>query len=401
MKKRRLDDLLESYAKYCENSESPKNYHTWGALSTIASCLQRKVSMRWGHSEIYANLYICLIGPSGIRKAEPVVIARDFISEIGSIQHVAESITKEALIKRMKGALQPYDYPGAGALELRNQCAVSVIAEEFAVFLGDSDTRFLADLTNWYDARDKWTYETKHQGIDTITGVCLNILASMAPDWIPTAIPMGAIGGGFTSRIIFIVEHKKAKTIPNPNLTGVNLQLREDIINDLQIVNDLTGMYEFSPDALECYMDWYSKEEKKTASGHPAITDPRFSGDVSRRATHVKKLSMVIAAARSNKLIIEQADFQRSLHLLQHAERSMPEVFGRVGLSIYAETTAIIMEYIKRRKHISKGDVLRELHRDVDERTLSIIEATLEISGFIRVDHVADDPRKKTYHWVG
>lgn len=397
---RRLPDFLESYMKFCSNSESPTSYHMWSALSTIASALQRKTFIKWGHSVIYPNMYICLIGPSGVRKAEPVIISREILCEIENIQHVAESITKEALIRRMHDAFTNYDHPEAESVTLKGHSSVSVIAEELAVFLGDSDTRFLADLTNWYDSRDKWTYETKHQGVDTITGVCLNILASMAPDWIPTAIPMGAIGGGFTSRIIFIVEHKKSKVIPNPNLIGIDYRLRDSLSADLSEINQLVGEFHFTPSSLKRYIAWYEKEEKRTAAGRPALTDPRFSGYVSRRATHIKKLCMVISAARDNSLTITDEDFNRSLQLLEHAERSMPEVFGRVGLSIYAEQTSIVMEFIKTHKAISKNDVLRHLHRDLDERTLSIIESTLEISRFIEV-YRDSEKSTTTYKWIG
>lgn len=355
--------------------------------------------MKWGHSEIYANLYIVLIGPSGVRKGEPIVIARSLLQDIGT-ELVSESITKEALIRRMKNAIKNFDAPDSGSLNLRFQCAVSVIAEELAVFLGDSDTRFLADLTNWYDSRDKWVYETKHGGIDEVIGVCLNVLASMAPDWIPTTIPMGAIGGGFTSRIIFIVEHKKAKVITNPNLIGVDEELRDSLLHDLEIINSLVGEFKFDEQSLEAYERWYAAEEAKVAKGRPAIADSRFGGYNSRRATHIKKLAMVCSASHSDRLIITRADFNRSIQLLTHAERSMPEVFGRVGLSSYAEQTAMVMEIVKATKKISKNDVQRRLYRDIDERTLEIVQSTLEISGFIKV-HINSETGRTIYEWLG
>ena len=385
--------------EFCKNSESPVSYHTWSGLSVIASALERKVWMKWGHSEIYANLYIVLIGPSGVRKGEPIVIARSLLQDIGT-ELVSESITKEALIRRMKNAIKNFDAPDSGSLDIRFQCAVSVIAEERAVFLGDSDTRFLADLTNWYDSRDKWVYETKHGGIDEVIGVCLNILASMAPDWIPTTIPMGAIGGGFTSRIIFVVEHKKAKVITNPNLVGVDEKLREDLLHDLEVIRSLVGEFRFDKESLKAYESWYKGEEDKTAKGRPAIADSRFGGYNSRRATHLKKLSMVCSASHSSRLIINRTDFNRALQLLTHAERAMPEVFGRVGLSAYAEQTAMVMELVKEKKRISKGDIQRQLYRDIDERTLEIVISTLEISSFIKTN-VNTETGKTVYDWLG
>lgn len=399
MTSRKLPDFLSAYMEFCSNSESPTSYHMWSGLSVVASAMERKTWLRWGHSELYPNLYIVLIGPSGVRKGEPITIARSLLESI-SVELVSESITKEALIRRMKGALRNFDAPSAGDLDLRFQCAVTIIAEELAVFLGESDTRFLADLTNWYDSRDKWTYETKHAGVDEVIGVCLNILASMAPDWIPTTIPMGAIGGGFTSRIIFVVEYKKGKVITDPNKIGIDYALRDNLIHDLEIINTLSGEFTLDTESMSAYTIWYADEEKKIAKGLPAISDPRFSGYVSRRATHVKKLAMACSVSRGDDLVITRPDFSRGLQLMMHAERAMPDVFGRVGISIYAEQTAILMEFIKMRKKVSKGDTLRYLHRDIDERTLTILEATLKVSGFIDF-HDNSQEGTRTYVWIG
>ncbi len=39
---RQLDDWLSSYLDYTENTEPPKSYNTWVAISTIAAVLKRK-----------------------------------------------------------------------------------------------------------------------------------------------------------------------------------------------------------------------------------------------------------------------------------------------------------------------------------------------------------------------
>jgi tRNA U54 and U55 pseudouridine synthase Pus10 len=78
----------------------------------------------------------------------------------------------------------------------------------------------------------------------------------------------------------------------------------------------------------------------------------------------------------------------------------MPEVFGRVGLSAYAEQTAMVMEMIKERKKISKGDIQRQLYRDVDERTLEIVLSTLQISMFIK-ELVNTETGRTVYEWLG
>lgn len=391
---RQLPDFLAGFLEYAHNTESPLSYHTWAALFCVSTALGRRVYMRWGHTDVYPNQYIVLIGPSGVRKAEPLKIARTLISP--RLETVSESITKEALRRRLKNALKNETVEGS----IHMHCSAALIAEEMAVFLGAGDMNFLADLTDWYDCKDKWTYETKNQGIDEIIGVCFNILGSMAPDWIPSAIPAGAIGGGFTSRVIFVVEARKGKTIANPNLHPPDLELQEKLRADLDEIMKLSGEMVFDADALNMYQDWYIREEQRTASGRPAIADPRFAGYVSRRATHIKKIAMSISAARSDSLVITESDLRRALMLMEQVERRMPEVFGSVGHSMYSEQTDKVVKLIKSHKKILRSDIMQLLYRDIDSKTMDVIESTILATKMVR-------PRRLTstddveYEWLG
>jgi hypothetical protein len=351
--------------------------------------------MRWGHSEIYPNQYVVLIGPSGVRKGEPLKIAKKFLTSIGS-NLIAESITREALIRRMKGDKTTY-HTG----EVKMQSAVSLVSEEFSVFLADKAPSFLADLTDWYDSGEKWTYETKNQGTDEVLGLCVNILAAMAPDWIPVTLPQSAIGGGFTSRILFIVEHRKGKNISNPNTLGANDPLRKALEADLEMIQTLSGEMEFDRDAMEEYERWYLREEKRTAAGSPAISDPKFAGYVSRRATHLKKISMACSAARSNSLTISRMDLLRARTLMEQAEVQMAEVFGKFGRAANAEMTQTVLEYVKGKGRVRRSEVMQMFYRDIDSTTMEVIESTLIASRFMRKTGVDSMTGDSTYEWIG
>lgn len=346
--------------------------------------LQRKVWMQWGHTQVFPNQYIVLVGESGVRKNEPIIIARSFMQDL-SLELIAESITKEAMIRRMKDALRNFEY-GRPMFH----CSVSCVLGELAVFLTNQDPKFLADLTDWYDCKDEWTYDTKHAGTDRVQGVCINILAAMAPDWVPVAFPQSAIGGGLTSRMMFVVEHRKGRDIPDPNEIEINSKLRQDLLHDLEHVLRLAGEMTFDRHALEMYKEWYIKEEKSTAMGRPAIADPRFAGYVSRRSTHLRKTTMAISAARSDSLTMTEADLSRALSLMEQAEENMPDVFGGVGRSFYSEQTQAVMDFIKSRKSTTRSEVMKVFYRDIDGKTIEIIESTLRATKLVDISHITD-----------
>mgnify|MGYP001166806465 CR=1 FL=1 len=398
MTERRLDDWLSAHLRYTEESESPLSYHTWAGVAAISAALQRKVYMPWGHSTVYANNYIVLVGPSGIaRKAEPIEIVRWMVDEL-NISTIGEDNSQESIIRDIKMSEITYVDPITGNHQF--QSAVTCFCEELSVFTGYQNSTFLAYLTNWYDSRDRWTRRTKHQGVDEITGMCFNMLAATAPDWLPHILTKEAIGGGFTSRCIFVVEDAKRKTVTNPNLNMPDPSLRDDLIHDLEIIQSLVGEYKFSPEALEKYERWYEDMDKEMLSGRPILGDPALNGYASRRPTHAKKIAMVMAASHTDDLTIGIEDLNRALAIMKNAEIKMNRIFGGIGRARYAEDTDNIIQYIKKRGSVRRSQLLKDFYRNVDDVSLESIITVLRDMKVIEVT-VLTKEGDRDYRYIG
>jgi len=396
--KRRLNDWLSGYLEYADESEPPTSYHTWVGVACIASTLQRKVFFKWGFETLYPNMYIILIGPSGkCRKGTAMRMGFEILKNVG-VKIVSESITREALIRQMKTSVNSAIDPNTNTVNYH--CSLTCFSEELSVFLGQSDVKFLADLTDWYDSKDKWTYETKNQGTDTIQGLCFNILGATAADWLVSILPQEAIGGGFTSRIIFVVEENKRRTLPKPAFTKRTRLLMEALKADLEHIGTLVGRFDFSPDTEEEYMAWYQQQDANTFKGIGPIQDPRFAGYCERRATHLRKLCMIFSASRGDDMIITQDDFKRALNTLKAVEVKMPRVFSGLGTAKYAQATEKILIYLASKKQVQQMELLTHFYRDVDYETLKIIEATLEKMGVIRV-MINPADKQVVYQYIG
>ena len=386
---RKLGDWLTSYLELCDNTEPPLSYHTWVGISSIAAALQRKVWLRWGHSTLYPNLYVVLIGPSGrCRKGTAIDIGRSIVKEAGVLT-TAETLTRERLIRAMAEASISFNDP-----ETRSpvfHCSLYTISEELSVFLGQNDVKFLADLTDWYDARSEWKYETKGSGSDNLQNLCFNLLGATAPDWLVSILPSEAIGGGFTSRIIFVVEERKRKTVPTPQWTQEEEELRDALIHDLEIIKSLTGEFTMSDEAKQVYTDWYIKQDKNAERGLFPIEDPRFSGYCERRPTHVRKLAISFSSSRSNSLVVERQDFERALTALESVERKMSRVFAGLGEARYGKMTQEVLDFIRLKGYVSRTEVMQVYYRDIDRYTLDIIEKVLETMKAIALIHKPEE----------
>lgn len=402
---RLLNDWLEAYLEFAENTEPPISYHTWVGISVLASALQRKVHMLWGHTKIYPNQYIILVGPSGTaRKGDAITLGRPLMEHV-NIKIASQRITPEALISVMSESITSFIDDNK---DLIFQAPISIIANELSVFVGQKNLKLLADLTDLYDSHKTWEYETKHgyqtkKGIktkDTISGVCVNILGGTAPDWIPTILPQEAIGGGWTSRVIFVVEPGKGQVIANPNLKPPNNVLYDKLKKDLEQIHLLIGEYHFTNDALDSYVDWYEDQEEKLKNGIFPIQDSRFGGYIARRATHVKKVAMCLSASRDNEIEINLKDFERARDLLEKTEKKMTKAFKGMGKSNISELTDKVLSIIMAKGKIKRSEVLRFLYGDIDIWTLEQVEAVLYGMKVIEIIHLPTE-KDVVYEYIG
>lgn len=394
---REVSDWLSGYLKYTENSEPPLSYHTWVGLSLIGAALQRKCVLRWGFEEIYPNIYVVLIGASGkTRKGTALGIGKSMLSDTSGVNLVAEATTQQALVRTMMDSLATYNVPGTG--KVRSHCSVAVFSEELSVFLGQNDIRFLAHLTDWYDSKDRWAYDTIGRGKEYIQGVCCTLIGATAPDWLQSMLPQEAVGGGFTSRIIFVVEEKKRRTVAKHIQTAAEVNLRKALINDLARINNLVGDFKFDREGESLYTSWYERYDKELEAGNYPISDPKFASYCERRSTHVRKIAMILSASRGDSLVITAADIHRAMELLERVERKMHKTFGGLGKSKTAVETYKILEYVQNMRIVSRSDLLRKFHSDLDIADFKSVEDMMVQMRVVQVEILPGGD--KLYRWM-
>lgn len=398
---RELTNWLDSYLQYTDNTESPVSYHTWCGLSVIAGALQRRVYLQWGLAEtIYPNLYVVLIGPSGrTRKGTAIGIAKDMLKRTAGITVVPESSSgRQAMILAMKRASKNFEDPIDGKIKFH--CSVTAFSEELSVFLGQGDIAYLSNLTDWYDSKDDWEYETVGRGKDSLQGLCLNLCGGTAPDWIQSMIPQEALGGGFTSRVIFIVEERKRKIVPEYVVDDATRELGAKLVRDLERIGNLSGEMSFDKEGKDAYVQWYIDQDTKLSAGKPAIPDTRFAGYCERRATHLRKLMLICSASRGDDLKLTKADFTKALSLMEAVEVNMPRTFGGLGKARLSDEMATVREFIKQMGTTTRKALLQRYFRDIDPMALSTAEQALQQAGLIKVKLIVDQG-DKMYSWIG
>lgn len=380
---RRLPHWIDAFLRYTDNTEPPYLFRKWTAISCVAAALQRKVYVDWGTSLVfYPNFYIILVGPSATGKGTAMRPGFDILNEITGVKLASEATSLQALIKTLQEASDTDINMDTG--EQTWHSSLTIFSEEFTVFLGYQNRELMAALCNWYDCQKKWTYRTIARDQERVTGVWVNMIGGTTPDLIRSSLPQDSIGGGLTSRIIFVYEEKPEKLITLPMQTAEEKQLGADLQLDLEKISMMSGQYRWTTGFASLWDD-FCREDR----ANPPFQDPKFDGYNGRRRTHLMKLAMVISASYSAELILRRDHLEEAIDYLLEVEIKMPLTFKGMGKSsiseLIYETTKFICAF--------KGDAIpywqfaRHFETEMDAFTMKRVLDTLEAARIARYIH--------------
>lgn len=389
--KRKLPNWIDAFLLYTENSEPPRLFRKWTAISCIASAMQRKCSLEWGTAlTFYPNLFIVLVGPSATGKGTAMNPGLDILNDIPNIHMASNATSLQALIRSLKDTnLTDTDLLTG---EQTYHSSLTIFSKEFTVFLGYHNHELMASLCDWYDCDKKWTYDTISRDKEEVIGVWVNLLGGTTPDLIQSSLPIESIGGGLTSRIIFIYEEKKEKLVVCPIQTKRELELRELLVQDLEKIALLAGRYSYTEGFVKLWTDWCV-----AAESNPPFYDRKFDGYIGRRRTHLMKLAMIMSAARGeNDLVVDAIDLQSAIDTLNEAEIKMESVFKGVGKSDIASLMNNVVRFLvnSHRDRMPFYQFARHFSSDMDKITMDRVISTLEVS---KVIEVVQKPGDDTY----
>lgn len=333
--------------------------------------------MNWGMFNIYPNLYIVLVGPSGCRKGTAMGPGYKMLSDLG-IKMAAEAITREALIRELKKSSSTQVLGDGTSVYMHS--SLTIFSQELTVFLGYNNLSLMSDLCDWFDCRERWVYRTKNMGEDDIIGVWVNLIGATTPDLLQTTLPRDAIGGGLTARMIIVFAPRKGKTVVAPFETQAERGLRDKLMQDLERISMLAGEFKITPAFTEAWAEWYTYQDD-----HPPFSDVRLGGYMERRPLHTLKLCMVVSASRSNNMVVDVEDLKRATSLLTEAEQGMLKAFSGIGKSKLSDVMSRVLSFIAVKKNTTFSEILANFYFDADIREMNTIIETMVASKAIKV----------------
>ncbi len=351
---RYFNDWLQGYMEYTAASESPDSFHFWTGVATVAGALRRRVWIDEHHFQWTPNFYIVLVGPPGVAaKSTSIRQGLNLLerTEMG-IHFGPQSMTWQALTVSLQNSQEGVEIGADNDVHLMSCLTISV--SELGTFLdpkNDELTSVLIDM--WDGQKSTWRRETKSSGNVEIHNPWLNVIAATTPSWIKTNMPANMVGGGLTSRILFVFEDKKRHLVAFPSevvQTKEFLKLQGELVHDLREICDLKGQYFRTPEATIYGKEWYERLYYGQRPAH--MQSDRFDGYIARKQTHLFKLAIVLAAAKRSDLRIHQEDLEAADTILGDVERDMAKVFSAIGIATGARFSEELLAMIKHAKKI-------------------------------------------------
>lgn len=359
MSDRNFSDWLAAYMEWTSHSEAPDKFHFWTGISTIASCLKRRVWIDMRSFKWLPNFYIILVAPAGVvSKSTAISLGHRLSARVKGVKFGPTSASWQSMLDSFKETVEHVDLgPDVKPLKMS---ALSIIISELGTFLRPDEDDYMSFLIDMWDGKEiPIERRTRMDGSTIIENTWLNMIAATTPSWLQANMPQTLADGGLASRIIFVYADQKRKLVPFPDeMVGDHdyYRMQDLLIADLNRIAVLKGAYTISPEAREWGRNWYSDLN----TNRPVhLTHQRYGGYLARKQTHMMKIALVLAAARGDDLIISPQHLQDANETLNMVEADMAKVFESIGLADSAQKLNTILSLLKSHKRIENGALWR------------------------------------------
>lgn len=353
-----------------QDVESPKGYMYWAAQCAISAIKRRDVYLNMQDVfKLYPNIYVFLTGPSGLRKAFPLNLARRLAEEINNTRIYAGQMSIEAMFQDLAIARSMPDG------RIMTDATGFIASEELAMAIIHNDDAFTSLIPIYDCFSDKFEKKLKGTGTETLKNYYLTLFGGINEEHFHDKIGSKEIFGGFIGRTMLIYEKEGGE----PNSLMFPLKNKFDyasLVPGLKEINKLKGEMKLSPEAAVHHDEWYKKFMKAAKEDKMGIAK--------RAQTHILKSAMINALSDLS-LTIEMSH-------LNEAETAVLERLGTIhrltrgkGESKFAVTTKQLLTILLEQPdyRMQRSHLIGMYYQDFDVTNLPDIVETLKQAGYI------------------
>lgn len=343
-----MPTYISDYFCTTARTEPCLDYHKWSMLMTLSVFAGRRFWLPFGPYTYYPNLYVVLVGDAGSCKSSAMNRAKDIVRASQVIPMPASQSTKEALLQKMSsttdGKPKKDPYPGQkfffhGDKKIEyNQYAI--FATELTQFISQNPLGWIEFLTAVWD-EPMIEVDTKNKGHDFVMHPYITMQACMTPDIVKGFLKMNILSSGFGRRTVWVYDSGPG-IVARPVFTQEQKEAEERCILFGQELQKRSGAFTCSDECWVFYEEWYA-DNKKTLKDKA----PNLQSWYRSKAEMLFKISMLIALAETDELVITLPVYRMALSFCNGIEARMGRVFEGTGINPNAMAAAQVCRMLE------------------------------------------------------
>lgn len=373
---------LDSLVAECSHVETPQSWLWWSFLSCISAAAGNNYHLTTLKGDLIyrPNLYIMLLGESGLGKGFPINRAKLLVDKAQVTRVIAGRSSIQAIVQELSRTRT-----AEGKAPITDSRGFIINGELSTAIIQDPDS--LTILTDLYDGHynPEWTNLLKGDGAEKLKNPYITALFGSSPAHFYDSIPQANIEGGYIGRNLIIFEEKRSQDVDLLDTGEVKEGDKFDeyitpkYVPHLQKINQKKGQLKPSDEARELFNAWRRKWRASQTYDK--------TGFLNRVPDHVLKVSMCLSLAEWDfNGEIEQYHIESAIEKvtsLVYANKRTTE--GR-GPDPLAAATKLVLDYLiaAENQTMNRKQLLWKGYGSYNSYTLDQIMENLTEMGWIK-----------------
>lgn len=403
--------LIHEYVSLSQHNESPDLFYLWALLGMTGQLTGRRTSIQFGNTKLYGNMYVLLIGDSGVRKSTAINEAIRLLHNVDSdVITLGNKVSSAQSL--MYNLAKPKHIPKKKPVELEDFLPITplsgdsptngyIAVGELSDFFGGGVTEYIGILGELWDIVGNYTYPTRHDGTLVIHDPHVGMIGGITPSTFNSMFPIEVSEQGFLSRLLVVTSEKPDRKFSIPETASPeklsSIQSKLEKIHDLG--REIPKTIKFSEEVYQMqdaiYKNWNMR------------LHARLQAYPNRRHTQLLKLIMNVAATRGSVYpTAEDVTFANTL--LTYTELRMNKAFGQFGRDKLSPVANTVVDLIRKSKvpvsrevlfkYVRNDITLQDLRNLLDSLLKSDTIMLIPNQGFAPVHQLHDEKSYSSVH---
>jgi hypothetical protein len=348
-------NFLDLYLHACGTSETPIQYHQWCSIATIAACVGDRVWYeKFKGEKLSPNLYLILLGPSGIGKGTAMKFSHKLIQDIPGIRIWNGQITAPKLIDKLGKAEK---VAGVKGRKVISNSKMVLMTPEMATSVGRGEMtdKFVKLMTALYEGHTMWSEGTRTSGEFEIKECNINWQAGSTSQWMVECLPKSSIDSGFLARSVVVkAAYDYSVRVPEPYVPDDFVEAYGKLKAWVFALAGMEGEFRLCEEAKEIHTKWYMTR--------PPENDVALEAAWHRDDDLVLKLAMILALNEWDcELIVYPRHLVKAQRLVKEAHRHLPGLLSQASQTPQTEIVDMARAEIKKSRRILHRALLQKM----------------------------------------